>query len=458
MSPDPSPPAPVAFSPDAALLVAGLVFATGIGFACLLGWLAARSFALLRDPATTPAQPGALRDLPLALPEGTVRAVLALLVGVVGLPLLLFSQALGLRDAVIGYVNGIIAGVFGYYFGARGTAPDARRLGAALDDAQQQNATLRGNAEAAERRAASAADAASLPGRAAAALRSLDRQLGLAGIIVDTLGPALPPGLLPADAAATLQRLRGVAQSARDLAGGAVDEATLKRLIDAMGRLAGGTGPLASLLRQAAGALPALAGGPLGAIAAALGLGAALGSAAYRRWRAQILAAPHDPQLFDAGLITPGAAELALQAAPGFSHAFAARAAEPGFLATLLDQALRPDGAALLWAAHGHDAPGIESEAAMAAALAEFRHALLADRLAADITPAMAQQVAQSLSPANAALRPQALDAAALQALLRAPPSGLAPQRAALEASVLLLDAARAQHIDLPAAMAELAP
>ncbi|HYI82377.1 MAG TPA: hypothetical protein VEX11_04100, partial [Acetobacteraceae bacterium] len=112
-----------------------LIFAVGLAFAGFLWWLAARSFAFLRDPRTTPEQLASLRELPLALPEGTVRALLALIVGVVGLPLLLFSQALALNDATAGYVNGIIAGVFGYYFGARSTAAVAtttRRLGEAL--------------------------------------------------------------------------------------------------------------------------------------------------------------------------------------------------------------------------------------------------------------------------------------------------------------------------------------
>ena len=82
-----------------------LIFGVGLAFAAFLWWLAARSFAFLRDPRTTPEQLASLRELPLALPEGTVRALLALIVGVVGLPLLLFSQALALNDAVAGYVN-----------------------------------------------------------------------------------------------------------------------------------------------------------------------------------------------------------------------------------------------------------------------------------------------------------------------------------------------------------------
>ncbi|MCW8085062.1 hypothetical protein [Sabulicella glaciei] len=108
----------------------------------------------MRDPATTPEQVAALRDLPMALPEGTVRAVLALVAGIVGLPLLLFSQALALNEAVAGYANGIIAGVFGYYFGARSTAPDAqaaRRAQEALAVEQARSAELCEAAEAPDR-------------------------------------------------------------------------------------------------------------------------------------------------------------------------------------------------------------------------------------------------------------------------------------------------------------------
>ena len=53
-----------------------LIFGVGLAFAAFLWWLAARSFAFLRDPRTTPEQLASLRELPLALPEGTVRALL----------------------------------------------------------------------------------------------------------------------------------------------------------------------------------------------------------------------------------------------------------------------------------------------------------------------------------------------------------------------------------------------
>ncbi|MBC7431948.1 MAG: hypothetical protein H7345_07755, partial [Rubritepida sp.] len=89
-----APTAWPAYAPT--VLVAVLIFLVGLAFAGFLWWLAARSFALLAAPGTSPEQIAALRDLPMALPEGTVRAILALIVGVVGLPLLLFAAALGL--------------------------------------------------------------------------------------------------------------------------------------------------------------------------------------------------------------------------------------------------------------------------------------------------------------------------------------------------------------------------
>ena len=75
-------------------LIGMMIFLIGIGFAAFLWWLAARSFALVANPAIGPERLAGLRDLPLALPEGTVRALLALIVGVIGLPLLLFSKTL----------------------------------------------------------------------------------------------------------------------------------------------------------------------------------------------------------------------------------------------------------------------------------------------------------------------------------------------------------------------------
>ena len=51
------------FSNSPAQTAALLVFLVGVAFAAFLWWLAARSFAFLRDPRTTPEQLASLRDL-----------------------------------------------------------------------------------------------------------------------------------------------------------------------------------------------------------------------------------------------------------------------------------------------------------------------------------------------------------------------------------------------------------
>ena len=420
-------------------MAAFLVFLVGIAFAGFLWWLASRCFALLRDPATTPEQIAALRDLPLALPEGTVRAMLALIVGVIGLPLLLFSQTLALNDAIAGYVNGIIAGVFGYYFGARSTGPEAqtaRRLGEALQGEQRTNESLR----ASEAAAREAAIQATQPALAADAIARLERHLSVARVLIQRIGPALPAGLIPPQAAGLLAQAEQALAAARTLP-------DLAMLRAATAGLTGRDGPLPALLRAAAPLLP-MAGGPLAGVALLLGLGWNLGAAAWRRFRARLLEAPHDPALFEPGAITPASAELRLASAPIFARLFTARTAEAGFLAGLLDACLRQDAAELLWARF----PGFASPAEAEEGLAEFRRALLDDRLEADLSADLVARVGHALNAAAPSLRP---DAAARPAL---PQAGAEDAQSALHALTLLLGELRDSHTDPLPLLAELAP
>ena len=288
-----------------------LIFGVGLAFAAFLWWLAARSFALLRDPRTTPEQLASLRELPLALPEGTVRALLALIVGVVGLPLLLFSQALvaerrhrRLRQR---HHRRRLRLLFRrpLHRRRRHRHPpprrSARRQGGRHAEAlREENAALKDRA-APKPPPPVPAPASSPPRWTRSGARSPSPAPSW-----KRSAPLSPPGLLPAGAADALQRARTVAAEARALAEGEVDPATIARVVDAAAALSGRDGAFASLLRTAAGALPAIAGGgPLAAVSLLLGIGWQAGSAAWRRWRAQVLGAPHDPTLFDPGSITP---------------------------------------------------------------------------------------------------------------------------------------------------------
>lgn len=429
------------------LIIAGLIFLVGLAFAGFLWWLAARSFTLLGQPGTTPEQVAALRDLPMALPEGTVRAILALIVGVVGLPLLLFAAALNLSDAVAGYVNGIIAGVFGYYFGARATTPDAqanRRVAEALGQEQRAHETLRQTTATAIE---AAAEAATRPAREADALARLERHLTVATELVENFGPALPAGLLPAEAPAMLARARAALEAAR------ATPPDLGRIAEATAALTGAGGPFATLLRLAGPLLPAVAGGPLAGVALLLGLGWSLSAAAWRRWQAGVLNAPHDPALFDPGAITPQ--EALARLTPIFAQALAPLRDTPGFAADLLDMALRDDGAARIWARWG--AGHFENPAQVEAGLAEYRRALVAGEAADDVSAEAVRRVATALSDAAPALRAEAPDAAAAQALLT-PGTGSAEQHAALQALTLLLGRLRESRQDPMQILREVTP
>jgi len=381
-------------------LIGMMIFLIGIGFAAFLWWLAARSFALVANPAIGPERLAGLRDLPLALPEGTVRALLALIVGMIGLPLLLFSKTLGLTDAIAGYVNGIVTGVFGFYFGTRSTGADAqiaRRATEQLAERERATGVLTAEAEALRQKAESVVRDAALPGRIEATQRSLARHIEVAGLILDEFGPLLPKGMIPEGAAQALMRARDAAVALQGQHSGPGAQEALQKASNALAGLIGAQ-PLAPLLRGAASLLPAgTALGPLGAVATVIGLGWHFGAAEYQRWRARVLAAPFAPQLFDAGLITPSSAELRMETCPIFARAFKDVRARPGFFADLLGRIAQDDAGARLWAEYGADAtrfPGGLAE--LEAGLQEFRAALLADLAARDATP---EKIAAALAP-----------------------------------------------------------
>ncbi len=425
------------------LIVAVLIFLVGVAFAGFLWWLSARSFAFLAAPGTTSEQIAALRDLPMALPEGTVRAILALIVGVVGLPLLLFAAALGLSDAVAGYVNGIIAGVFGYYFGARGVTPDVqanRRVAEALTTEQRAHETLRQSTTTAIE---AATEAATRPGREAELLARLERHTALAEELVQNFGAALPPGILPENAGALLHQARAALGAARK------SPPDISAVAGATAALTGAGGPFAAVLRMAAPLLPGVAGGPLAGVALLLGLGWSLSAGAWRRWQAGVLEAPHDPALFDPGAITPD--EALSRLTPIFAQALASLRETPGFAAELLDMALRDDGAARIWASWGQGR--FSGLAEVEQGLVEYRRALLEGEATQDVSAEALRGVAAQLATAAPALRPEATDPAAL----RAQP-GTPEQRAALEALTLLLGRMRETRQDPMQILREITP
>ena len=73
------------------MVVAVLVFGAGISLVVMLWWLTARFFRLLESRTVDAATMAVIKDMPMGLPDGTVRAILALVVAMVGLPMLVFQ-------------------------------------------------------------------------------------------------------------------------------------------------------------------------------------------------------------------------------------------------------------------------------------------------------------------------------------------------------------------------------
>lgn len=480
-------------------LIGFMVFAVGIGFAAFLWWLASRYFLLIRDghiPGTN------IGDLPLALPEGTVRAVLALIVGVIGLPLLLFAKTLGLTDAIGGYVNGIITGVFGFYFGTRTSgvptqavnqiAAAQSQAGAATQralTAEADSATAKKSAEnhaaaadTAKQDATTARQEASVQKAAADALQratdftqakdSVSRGLALTSMVLDIAGPF--QGLLPAN----LQNVVGQAKTVVDTLQGVDPKAATDDNLTALGTIAtsllggGDNSGLGTLIAKAAPmlsgiAIPGL--GPAAGIGLLLSVGVKLGSAEFQRWRARVLAAPLATGMIEFGTLTPDEVHAALLDSPLFLAAFKDERGKPGFDATLASIVLSDDAPAKLWTAYGATAqPALfASRDDLEKGLAELRQTLLAARAANDVTDDVAKRAAAPLTnAANAALKasPDQVNAAVANQLVaaaaKASASGAAPQQAqaAFDALIMLVGNARAKGIDLSQAIAELKP
>ncbi|MCZ8148575.1 MAG: hypothetical protein O9325_12110, partial [Roseomonas sp.] len=148
-----APPLPVILG----VVVFVLLIAFGLG---------RHAFALRRDflrlLSATPEQGATLfREAPAGLPEGSVRAAIAIAIVLVTLPALVLSRALGLGST--GELGTILGGVLGYYFGARGGADPGAAMGAAMATARaaEQAAATR----MAEQRAAQAQEVAEAANR-----------------------------------------------------------------------------------------------------------------------------------------------------------------------------------------------------------------------------------------------------------------------------------------------------
>jgi hypothetical protein len=460
--------------------VAILFFVVGLSFAVFLWWIVDRYFSIISSGKLTPDQLASLKDLPVGLPEGTIRAILALIVGIIGLPLLMFQKTLNLDPAIAGYVNGIIAGVFGFYFGSRTTGVPTKAL-TQIADANGRAVQAESALGDAQQAVADAQAQTGILARAATfspTVGKLSRELSIGSTILDVIAPALPSGLLPAGLGAAVTTAKTALDAIKGVTSDTVTNDQQNLLQSAVGTIAGngGVAALGSLITKAA---PMLAGlgisglTPVSAIATLLSVGAQLGSQAYQRWHARVLAAPLAQGLVEFGTVTPDDVHAALEDAPIFAKAFATERNRPGFDADLANWILGDDALDVLWQHYGvatATRPALfASKAELESGVSQFGQVLLASRAAADIPATLATSVNESLSKAqNPALQPATgvLTPTVVNQIINAASKASAPDskvpedaHAAFDALITLVgNSQQPGGIDLTGALAEIPP
>jgi hypothetical protein len=460
--------------------VAVLFFLVGLSFAVFLWWIVGRYFSLITSGKLTPDSMSSLKELPVGLPEGTIRAILALIVAVIGLPLLLFSSQLNLSEATLGYINGIIAGVFGYYFGSRSSGVPSKAVNQIVDANSRAVQAVSDKNDAQQAAASAQAQATSATNAATfgPAVSTLSRDVSIGSTILDVIAPALPAGILPPGFSTALNTAKSALDAVQGVTADTATAGQQQTVQTALGALlgSGGTSGLGSLIKTAAPMLsslgiPGLT--PVSALVALLSVGAKLGAQEYQRWRARVLAAPLAHGLVEFGTVTPDDAHAALQESPLFLKAFAEEKDRAGFDANLADAVLRDDALDRLWKQYGGGTPGqpplFSTQAELEAGLAEFDQALLADRSAGDIPanlpPTLSATLAQAKDPSMRPGGPDVLSQTSLNQIVGAASKASAAgasdstsAHAAFDALVTLVGNARQSGVDLVGAMSEVTP
>ncbi len=298
-------------------LAAGAIV-IGVMLVFLFGaWLLLRHLA--RDLAAVPGAAGGatarLLDLPLGVPEGSVRALLSVFIIVFGFLLLAFAGPLGLRagEALTGFIGAVISFYFASRAGER-SAGTAREAAAAVSRAAD---------------ALQSAGAAPPPPPRDATLRDAGSRLqALHAVLSATAELAVGTGAVPG-AAAALERVDALLGRLDPVLAGGADAGAVGPLAEeaaALLREFGELGPVGTALGDALSTIGAVAAesapvarglatltggalaGPAGLVAAVAigGLELVRDRERFGRWKAAMLDTPLDlgllPPVVDAGL------------------------------------------------------------------------------------------------------------------------------------------------------------
>ena len=332
-------------------------------------------------PETSASNLAAFNQLPMGLPSGTIRAILALIV-VFGSIIFL---AMSLLDSSVQFpqtLSGILGAVLGFYFGKTGlvdgaaavnavtaaTTDTRNAVAAAADatktaqDAKDSATALQGQLDTATAQVSQAQSdkAAALVTVGTLANTHLDSiQTGLQQAA--SLGSTLA-GMLPGDAGRDIgvaaATLNSTLKTVTDLRQGDIGTAVAQagELFTAMQS----NQPVVQVLKQAASAFAPVIGTlfpPAALVTTIIGIGSKLSAAAYARWIARIMDAPYTPEQFSPSVLDSTGAQAALQQVPALATAFAAmlRGGDNAGVMNVVKTALADDPVAALTQAFPHE-------------------------------------------------------------------------------------------------------
>ncbi len=340
-------------------------------------------------------------DLPLGVPRGTVRAVLAVLIVFGSVAFLAVSMLGNANGAIYKFpeaLSGILGAILGFYFGKGSSGEDGQAVSAVAAASADARAAIgtaadaRAQADAAQRQAdaAHASLGAVQAQHDALASRQLDHiRDGLqAGAAIGRAVAASLPGSFGAEVGAAANALTQTAATVADVGAGDLSGAVQKAT--QLAQLAAPNMPVVQVLAKAAPMIASVLGGaipPVALIAALVSTGSQLSAAAYGRWIARVMDAPYTPEQFSPSVFDSNAARSLIAQVPVLMRVFGPRiAGDTAFALKIVQLALAEKGEAALLDACRQDFAGLD-QPTITQAVRDLQKAALDTVLARDLPP-----------------------------------------------------------------------
>ena len=320
---------------------------------------------------------GDLSNLPLGLPEGSVRSVLALIIVTISLYFVVLNTFRGVD--IPEALTAILGTVLGFYFGSRASTKDAdQKTNQALQELKNEREqavadNLAGKSKVAVEKARKAVETAKL----------------LAKLLPENLRKPIEENVDRAEKAlAQVDNLIKIG-----------DATGAFKKVEEVTEFLKTHNPLKGIIDKAKQTLGSL-GIPVPAVAiigSVLAIGAKLGAAAYQRWKARILHLPISPAAVPLAVADANTAFTLFLKSPIFKAAFNKKLQENdrAFMKKAMADFLKIEDADDLWTQYENDGV-FESREQFNQGLAEYRRAGFDIDLVNDINQLNAEQVAKA--------------------------------------------------------------